>query len=65
MAFMTSSKFRRPSPPDAPVSGDFDLKEGEEENGDAGDGEAAAAEVEVRAVGRPGQPGTKTRENVP
>lgn len=40
---MTSSKFRPPTPPDAPVSGEFDLQEGEEEEG-SGDVEVVAPE---------------------
>lgn len=47
VAFMTSSKFRPPSPPDAPVNPDFDLKEGEDDEEGSGDAAAAAAE-EVR-----------------
>ncbi|CAN0006928.1 unnamed protein product, partial [Ectocarpus sp. 12 AP-2014] len=38
---MTSSKFRPPSPPDATVSGEFDLQEGEDE----GDGKGAEADA--------------------
>lgn len=48
---MTSSKFRPPSPPDAPVSGEFDLQEGEEEEEGSGDVEVVAPE-EVGAGAR-------------
>lgn len=42
---MTSSKFRPPSPPDAAVSGEFDLQEGEEEGDEKGaEAEAAPAD---------------------
>lgn len=45
---MTSSKFRPPSPPDAAVNGDFDLKEGEEEEEEGSGGVDVAAAEEVR-----------------
>ncbi|CAN0496379.1 unnamed protein product, partial [Laminaria digitata] len=43
---MTSSRFRPPSPPDAPVSGEFVLQEGEGDDDDDGDNKAGVSATE-------------------